>query len=132
MGSKRSSQAEILQVRHILATVYPDCFSEKGRRKRPLKIGIHKDIRTDIRDKAPGISCRMLRNAIRDYVSGPTYLKSIVAGATRIGIDGSESGLVTDDQAAHAERMLASLKTARSGGRGHFKGKGEKKRRAAA
>lgn len=131
MGKKRATPAEVAQVRQALHITYPKCFSAKGQQKRPLKIGIHKDLLADGRDKMPGLSARLIRAGLRDYVSGPLYLRNMLSGAVRIDLDGNPSGIVEEAHEAQARRQIAALKPV-GGGRGHFKGKGQKRGRRAA
>lgn len=131
MGKKRATPAEVAQVRQALHITYPKCFAAKGQQKRPLKIGIHKDLLANGREMMPGLSCRLIRAGLRDYVSGPTYLRNMLAGAERIDLDGNPAGVVTEDHEVQARRQIAALKPV-GGGRGHFKGKGRNRSRRAA
>lgn len=96
---------ENLRTRELLCAAFPNAFSEKGAAKRPLKIGIFKDIRA----VGWGISYNRLRNALRDYCSGPLYLKAMQAGEPRIDLDGRDAGIVSEDHAAHAAKTLAAI-----------------------
>lgn len=131
MGKKRATPEEIAQVRQALHLTYPDCFAGKGQQKRPLKIGIHKDVLSDGREKMPGLSCRLIRAGLRDYVSGPTYLRNMLAGTPRIDLDGNPDGVVEEAHEVAAKAQLAAMKPV-GGKRGHFKGKGQKRERRAA
>jgi len=63
---------------------------------RPLKIGIHKDL------KRAGIPFFGARKAVSAYVAIDRYQKSLQVGAVRIDLEGLPAGVVTEDQAEFA------------------------------
>lgn len=77
-----------------LSRRFPKAFLPEGDRtpKRPLKIGIHKDII----QRAPDLNPSILRLALRDYTQGPRYARGSEDQAIRIDLDGNPSGLVTE------------------------------------
>jgi ProP effector len=100
MAHKRVSREE--RVRRGLSLSFPDCFCGKGQPKKPLAIGIYKEIRNQL----PEIKARELFQALSDYTGGPLYLKSLVAGAKRFNLDGGPAGFVSEAQAATAIEHL--------------------------
>lgn len=90
------------RVRDQIVKTFPACFAGKGKSKCPLKIGIDVDIL-----KAVNLDPREVSLAIHDYTNGPTYLKNVVEGAERIGLDGQVCGVVTAEQAKQAAGRLA-------------------------
>lgn len=50
---------------------------------------------------------QVIMNAIADYVSGPSYLKSQIEGAARIDLNGEAAGAVTAEEAQYAKEQLA-------------------------
>lgn len=93
--------------RELLATAFPDCFAPAGAEKRPLALGVHDAVLAAL----PEIGRRRLAEALADYTSGPTYLRHVVEGAERIGLDGAPAGLVRASEAAHAALRLAALES---------------------
>ena len=86
-----------------LAQLYPACFYVARHERRPLKIGIGRDLAAlDL-----GIGRRELGSALAWYVNGIDYLRGLRGGAERIGLDGAPSGLVSQPDEAHAREKLA-------------------------
>jgi ProP effector len=105
--SNKSHRALATEGREFLAATYPQTFAGKGDEKRPLKLGIDKDL---IKAGLPGfIVCR----ALNDYTAGPTYRRNLIAGADRIDLNGDAVGVVTEDEAEAAAQRL-SLQMARA------------------
>jgi ProP effector len=95
----------------LLKAYFPLCFKEI-KEIQPLKIGIKQDLvkylslLTDIvvSDKA----CMV--NSLAYYVNSPAYHKSVVAGATRIDLEGNAAGTVSAEEANYSvERRKAKL-----------------------
>lgn len=101
LRQKRRIAAE---VRAQLVAAFPACFKASGEMKPPLKIGIA----ADVMDRMP-IAGWKLSIALGDYVWGPTYQRSLVAGATRVDLDGNAAGTVTDEEAEAARRKMAKF-----------------------
>ena len=95
----------------LLKAYFPACFKDV-KEIQPLKIGIKQDLvkqlstltEIAVTDKA----CMV--NSLAYYVNSPAYHKSVVAGATRIDLEGNAAGLVTADEANYSvERRKAKL-----------------------
>ena len=104
-GKARRNRRLADEGRQILSQVFPLCFAGKGDRKRPLKIGIFHDIRAAM----PGMTSSMTREALRDYTSGPTYLRSVVETAHRLDLEGNVTGEVSASEAENARERLDRL-----------------------
>ena len=89
-----------------LAERWPKCFAVDEKRRRPLKIGIAEEVRALLPDV--NVSA-----ALAYYAHNANYLKALVAGAVRIGLDGEPAGTVTVAQEAHARLELARRETKR-------------------
>jgi len=88
-----------------LAELYPACFYAARQQRRPLKIGIRRDLTTlDL-----GIGRRELDSALAWYANGIGYLQSLRAGTDRIGLNGAPAGVVSEADEAHAREKLAAL-----------------------
>ena len=87
-----------------LAQLYPACFYAARQQRRPLKVGIRRDlVALDL-----GIGRRELDSALAWYVNGIGYLQSLRMGADRIGLDGVPAGVVSEADEAHAREKRAA------------------------
>ena len=94
-----------------IAEWFPQAFvPEKDLPHRPLKIGIH----IDLKARCPALSERKRRAVLRWYVTRTIYLRACVAGAPRIDLDGNVCGEVTAAEAQHAAARLAAILAARA------------------
>jgi sRNA-binding protein len=94
-----------------IAEWFPQAFvPEKYLPHRPLKIGIHIDLKT----RCPALSERERSAVLRYYVARLMYLRACVAGAPRIDLDGKVCGEVTAAEAQHADARLAAILAARA------------------
>ncbi len=84
--------------RHLSAK-WPEAFNPGA--PRPLKIGIH----DDIRERDHELSDEDLSRALRAYTRTSQYLAALQAGAARIDLEGNPSGEVSDDDAATAKAL---------------------------
>jgi ProP effector len=90
----------------LLAATWPQCFSVKLAGRRPLKVGIAKDIAT----AAEGaITPEEQGAALHVYTSHKRYLRTLQEGAQRVDLDGNPVGTVTAEQAAAARRRIERL-----------------------
>lgn len=92
------------------ARLWPQCFVVYERRRRPLKIGIHRDILEVVAPAivAGRISEDDVRLGLRRYTKANGYLYACRAGTPRISLAGQPAGpVVTEEQAARARRLLA-------------------------
>lgn len=106
MESKVSRRLKIAEnTRALLAAAFPKTFMPKGKQKVPLKIGI----REDIAALGSSVSMRRLKIALRDYTSGPLYLRALTEGAPRYDLDGNIAGTVTAHEADFARKQLKAL-----------------------
>ena len=75
-----------------IAEWFPQAFvPEKDLPHRPLKIGIH----VDLKARCPALSERERGTVLHWYVTRTIYLRACVAGAPRIDLDGNVCGEVT-------------------------------------
>jgi sRNA-binding protein len=95
-------------IRALLAERFPKCFAAKGQAKRPLKIGIH----ADIRKAAPDISIKELNRGLFDYTAGPRYLEAMTGGAVRVDLDGNDAGTVTAEEAGTSALRARGMRLA--------------------
>jgi len=84
----------------MLVESYPLAFAIEPRRRRPLKLGIHRDIIAALNGT---VTPRAVGDALRLYVGNPRYLKACVTRADRIGLNGNPAGQVSAEDAASAK-----------------------------
>ena len=93
-----------------LAETFPQTFElEKCRPHRPLKVGIAADLQA----RCPALEWRVLRVALAAYTGRVMYLRSLVAGAARVDLDGNPAGEVSARDAEHAASRLAKILASR-------------------
>lgn len=92
----------------ILCADFPNCFKPRGTRGlAPLKIGVRKDIQA----RKPDIGPVLLRKSLFIYTGSPEYLRAIIAGLSRVDLDGNiTQAEITPEEIAHAKQKLASFR----------------------
>ena len=98
----------ITAVLELLAETFPACFSIYEQRRRPLKIGIHFDILAAL-DGA--VAPKELSRALAVYAGNNSYRSSLVAGATRIDLNGQPAGVVTPKQVRLSRKAAPPVDT---------------------
>jgi ProP effector len=91
----------------LLAERWPKCFAVYEGRRRPLKLGIHKDILAAVDGALTPLE---LGRALGAYCSNKVYLSNTRTGAWRLDLDGNPAGIVTADEEAHAKATLAGIR----------------------
>jgi ProP effector len=89
-----------------LCATFPKAFFMFERRRKPLKIGIHRDIAAAL----PALTAKEIGAGMRLYVGNQFYSRSCVEGAARIDLDGNAVGTVTVGEAASSAARLAGIK----------------------
>jgi ProP effector len=93
-----------------LAEAFPQTFVlEKYRPHWPLKVGIAAAIPA----RCPAIERHALAAALTVYTRRIMYLRSLVAGAARVDLDGNRCGEVTTRDAEYAAAKLAKILASR-------------------
>lgn len=87
----------------LLQKKFPLAFPKKPAAKRPLKIGIHKDIFEQAEQL--GIDKKDIRAAIKTWCWGNRYWECMVEDAFRVDLNGDVAGQVTKADAEQAEMM---------------------------
>jgi sRNA-binding protein len=75
---------------------WPAAFNDE---RRPLKLGIHRDM---------GILGRS--DAIRRWTAHPVYLRNVIAGGKRIDLDGGPAGGIEEIEKAYAWEKLSMVR----------------------
>jgi ProP effector len=94
----------------LLAARFPRAFAVDGNRRRPLKVGIRRDLRAAVGDTFSG---KKIKTALSFYVNSAAYLRSLTEGADRVGVGGEPAGKVSGPEAEHARERLASMTKAK-------------------
>lgn len=94
------------RVRAQLVAAFPACFAAKGQPKKPLKIGLHRDLE----GRLDGVTQREVRLALDDYCSGWTYLSNMVEGASRVDLAGRPCGIVDAQAAKRCKALILAEK----------------------
>jgi ProP effector len=88
----------------LLAEKFPRTFMLYEQRRVPLKTGIRSEVLAALPDLEP----RAIRTALALHAQAPGYLRAVVRGGPRIGLDGLPAGAVTAAEAAWAlEQAIA-------------------------
>jgi ProP effector len=103
--SKNSSKIAYAAVA-VLGETFPEAFARRGAERRPLKIGIARDL------AERGVDLDVIRAGLGSYCRSYGYLSAMKAGASRVDLDGSIAGIVTAEEATSAQERLAELKPA--------------------
>jgi ProP effector len=90
----------------LLAEAFPKCFSVFEQRRKPLKVGIHKDLLARLDGVLTEIE---LRQVLRAYVANGVYRRRLLAGVPRYDLDGEVAGSVTVEQEADARQKIAAV-----------------------
>jgi sRNA-binding protein len=94
----------------LLAEAFPQTFTlERSRPHRPLKVGISADLQV----RCPALEWRVLKVTLAAYTGRVIYLRSLVAAAARIDLDGNVCGKVSAADTEYATVKLAEILTLR-------------------
>ncbi len=86
---------------------YPKTFFEDPRERKPLKIGVHKDI---LADDGIEMASYQLTSALRWYTGALGYQLSISEDAQRIDLAGEAAGKVTAEDAKAAADKVKQIR----------------------
>ncbi|HKJ95850.1 MAG TPA: ProQ/FinO family protein [Gammaproteobacteria bacterium] len=91
---------------------YPACFVWDRKTVRPLAIGIQERLREDLNNDPEWSDTPnwLIKQALARYTHAPSYLEAIVAGRSRVTLDGSDAGDVTDEARQHARERREEQK----------------------
>jgi ProP effector len=96
---------EIAAAVALLAEAFPKCFSVFEQRRKPLKVGIHKDLLARLDGALTEIELRQVLGA---YTANGGYRIRLLAGVPRFDLDGEVVGAVTGDEESDARRKIAA------------------------
>ncbi|EKK9422848.1 ProQ/FinO family protein [Escherichia coli] len=87
-----------------LAEYWPELFGAEN--IKPLKAGVIHDMLKDAKARELAIGHGVLRGALTSYIHTTRYLKAIVAGGARYGLNGQSCGEVTEEDKSVASELL--------------------------
>jgi len=96
----RGPDPTIVATLELLCEMFPRAFRRHEVRRRPLKIGIHHDLRAALNG---AVTDDELRRALRVYCANTMYRNGLIAGATRIDLDGNPAGTVSAEHAGRRQ-----------------------------
>jgi sRNA-binding protein len=101
-GEYQEAIAVLLQLRGA----FPEVIARLDLyQRRPLKIGIDRDVR----DLLPEVDPVIIGRAMRVYCGDRRYLAAMIAGAPRVDLDGVVCGAVTAEEAVGARNGIESI-----------------------
>jgi ProP effector len=103
------SKEKIDGVLALLCNQFPKAFFMYEGRRRPLKIGIHRDLDAAL---DASVDRKILHAALRFYTRNVGYRRAQKAGAARIDLAGEAVGTVSEEDALSAQRAVAGIKAA--------------------
>ncbi|SED41406.1 ProQ/FINO family protein [Rhizobiales bacterium GAS191] len=96
----RARREKICALHSQLAEAFPATFAPLYcGTLGPLKIGIH----LDLAERLPEVSKQAIRAFLASYTRAPDYRSLLVAGATRLDLDGQPAGRVSEAEARSAQ-----------------------------
>jgi ProP effector len=87
----------------VLILNFPRAFFARGKSCRPLRCGVYDDLDGAL---PPEVDRKKLRSYLAAYTRFNRYLRELVPGATRIGLNGEPAGVVSEQEAAQAREAL--------------------------
>jgi sRNA-binding protein len=112
---QNSPNPRLLRARRAVAIIvrlgeeFPRCFAVLDRRRRPLKVGIDRDIL----DATATFTPDELKVGLQYYVGSPGYLAAMRAGVERVDLAGDSAGIVSVEAATVAAERAAEVKARR-------------------
>ncbi len=89
-----------------LCQKFPACFAMYEQRRKPLALGIHKEIAAAM----PTLTAEQIHAAMRSYVGNIAYCRACREGAVRINLLGHEAGAVTAAEADNSAARIAGIR----------------------
>jgi len=101
---------QVGEVLRFLCSRFPKTFFAYQVKRRPLKLGIHRELETILGET---VDRKLIHRTLRTYVSNYCYLRSQKIGAERIDLNGNPAGVVTAEEAENAKKSLAGINAKR-------------------
>lgn len=118
---------QIDDARDMLVRAFPHCFVPSGFPKKPLMRGMDREL------ARRGVMTQSRANQfLRVYCNGPRYLRALIEGTQRVGLDGAPAGGISDEERERARAALHQLECQRQVARDRRRFRLEAERRAGA
>ena len=98
------TKAQYEAIRAEMIERFPKCFFAKGAVKQPLQIGIH----DHLIKACQGVDPMLIRQFLRRYTQGDSYLAALGSERPRIGLDGTVVNYLEPTHVAFAKHILAA------------------------
>jgi ProP effector len=95
----------------LLAAIWPNCFAVSFRDRKPLKVGVGKEIAALVEG---AVTQEELDAALTLYTGSKPYLRAMTEGAARVDHDGNPAGTVSAEQAATARWRIKRIEARHS------------------
>lgn len=109
-ASKRKPNPEkkvsLEQALLMLNAYWPDCFDRTE--VKIMKIKIREDMFDDREKRQLPISRKQIRHCLKSVAQSPAYLKCMVPGSVRYDIYGQPAGVVSENEALRAKKLISS------------------------
>jgi sRNA-binding protein len=86
MSASRRDKQNITVLREFLSIQFPIAFPKTVEQRRPLKIGIDRDIAGEV----PNIPPKILKMFLWSYTRNPAYTAAVIVGIPRVDLQGNE------------------------------------------
>lgn len=103
IADKKRKYLETTATITLLEERWPKAFFLREVKRKPLKIGVDRDIVAALNGT---LAPDQLRDALRSYVAAAGYLRALQPNATRVDLDGLPAGLVSAAAATVAREQL--------------------------
>lgn len=90
----------------MLSLYWPDCFDRTE--VKIMKIKIREDMFHDREQRQLPISRKQIRHCLKAIAQSPAYLKCMVPGYVRYNIYGQPAGVVSENEALRAKKLISS------------------------
>ena len=106
----RLSSSKSREAQKILRKLFPKCFHHSDKNHFPLKTGIHKDLKVELKAKGIEMSVRAQKAALRSYTRHRNYTFALFCCSHRIDLYGNKCEVVTEQEkvAAREQQKLDS------------------------
>ena len=91
---------EYLAIVEYLQKTYPKCFSARDTHPLPLALGIHKQLLAS--EELPFAKVK-IRRFLKRYTRSKEYRKNLIIGSPRVGLQGNQIGVVTEEEINRAK-----------------------------
>ena len=91
---------EYLAMLEYLQKTYPKCFSARDTHPLPLALGIHKQLLAS--EELPFAKVK-IRRFLKRYTRSKEYRKNLIIGSPRVGLQGNQIGVVTEEEINRAK-----------------------------